>query len=662
MKHLVLIIAVSLAFVGSASAQFITYGEYGAVGDGVADDFDAIINAHQAANLANLPVQADAGATYYIGNTDKTAVIQTSTDWSGAKFMIDDSNVPIENTHIFHIASKLPAKQITAIAALKKGQDKIDLTLPQDSFVEVNDNRTRRYIRYGPNQNRGSAQTDVFIVDKLGNVDPTTPIIWDFDHISSMTAYPIDPDTLTITGGHFTTIANQAESRYTYYSRGISITRSNVVIDGIHHAITGELDHGAPYRGFILVSNCTNVLVQNSTFTGHKTYVTIGNAGTSVSMGSYDLSVHKANNVTFKNCTQTNCIHDRAYWGIFASNHSKNLTFDTVEFSRFDAHMGVTNATIKNSVLGHQGINLIGRGVFLLANTKVHSGNLINLRSDYGSTWDGEFIIRDSEFLPDNGQRADAILIGGSYTGQHDFGYICSLPRRIMIDGLIIDDRNHGDNYQGPKIFASFNRANTSAEYVERYPYVMTEEVILRNLVIKSGKPIAVSANPFMFRNVRVVEEETGDIRGVAERFADISLIVVMVFLVLLTFTTPILVHRFVILGERESTVNIVDSGIKIRGICGVKIDFAEIADISLIEDKIDSIGHIWKIWGYAAGFTQKGYFRSKKYGTVLLFTREKSSPTIHIQREGKADVFLNFSDNEETRTLYVDMKKVFGR
>ena len=141
----------------------------------------------------------------------------------------------------------------------------------------------------------------------------------------------------------------------------------------------------------------------------------------------------------------------------------------------------------------------------------------------------------------------------------------------------------------------------------------------------------------------------------IIEWLADnISLIVVIAFCALLVF--------IIFLGQKEPTVKIIDSGIKISCIWGVKIDFAEIADISLMEDRIGSIGITIRTFGYAMPNTQKGYFLSNRYGSVLLFTKTKSSPTIHIEREDKSDVFLNFSDNEKTRTLYADMKKAFGR
>jgi len=507
LKSIVVAIIVfpSLLF-GQELTESLSYSEYGAVGDGVADDFNAIIKTHEEANKTDRKVRADKGATYYIGAATKTARIQTDTDWSDAKFIIDDSKVSVENRNhqIFSVSSKLPSTQITTVKTLKKNQAKLDVSLPHDSFIVVTDNTTMRYIRFGLNQNSGAAQTDVFVIDKNGNVNANTPIIWDFDNITSMTAYPIEAEPLTISGGHFTTVANQAESKYTYYARGISVTRSNVLIDGLVHAVTGELDHGAPYGGFISVSNCANVTVQNCQLSGHKTYTTIGSANLPVTMGSYDIGVNRSANVIFKNCQQLNDIHDTALWGIFGSNYSKNLTFDTVEFSRFDAHMGVANATIRNSVLGHQGINIIGSGVFLVENTKVCSANFINLRSDYGSTFEGEFVIRNCEYLPRNGKPSDAVLIGGSYSGQHDFGYPCYMPRKITIDGLVIHDANPPNNYGGPKIFGNFNNSYRNEEYVEKFPYTITEEVGIRNLTIKSGKPYIVSPNPFMFRNVKV--------------------------------------------------------------------------------------------------------------------------------------------------------------
>ena len=481
----------------------IYYSEYGASGDGVTDDFDAIIRAHAAANESGAEVFADDGAVYYIGASDRTALIQTDTDWGGAKFIIDDTQGGQRKHDLFSVCSKLaPVRLPAAGAAMRKNQEQTGLPIERRSLVAIRDDTTARYIREGLNQDSGQAQTDVFIADKNGNIDMAAPVIWDFGNITSAVAYPIDEQTLTVKGGHFTTVANRAESKYTYYKGGINVARSNTIIDGVTHEVTGEGDHGAPYAGFITVHRCADVLVQNCALSGHKIYTTIGSAGKPVPMGSYDISAGNSVNVTFKDCTQLNDIHDAGIWGIFGSNYCKNLTFDTVRFSRFDAHCGVRGAVIKNSVLGYMGVHLIGHGTFLLENTSVYARSLINLRSDYGSTWDGDIIIKNCEFIP---RSAGAALISGSYSGQHDFGYTCYMPRKITIDGLKIDDGRNPD--AGPRIFGDFNRDYTSAEYVQKYPYVITEEVEISNLKIKSGRSLSVSENPFMFRNVKIINK-----------------------------------------------------------------------------------------------------------------------------------------------------------
>ncbi len=489
------------------SNGFLRYSDFGAKGDGKTNDMDAIAAAHEIANKHSLKVKADEGATYYIGGKNRTALIQTDTDFGKAAFIIDDTNVENRNAHVFLISSSMRSFKLNGITSLKKNQKKIDVSLSGTCLITVTNSNVKRYIRYGLNQNNGSSQTDIFIVDKNGNVDMNAPIIWDFDQITDINALPIDETTLTITGGRFTTIANNAESKYTYYSRGIAIRRSNVLVNGLEHRITGEGDHGAPYGGFISVGDCTSVTVQNTILTGHKTYQTIGSAGLPVSMGTYDISPNRALNLSFVNCRQTNDINDGKYWGIMGSNFCKNIVYDNCTFSRFDAHMGVANATIRNSTLGHQGINAIGSGTFTVENSTIYGRSLVNLRSDYGSTWQGELLIRNCVFVPAGGDPISASLISGSYSGQHDFGYTCYMPEKITIENLRIDDSKHPSDYQGPTIFSNFNPDMTNESYVEKFPYVKTKDVILRKVTTTSGMALRVCNNPFMFKDVKIIKE-----------------------------------------------------------------------------------------------------------------------------------------------------------
>ena len=489
------------------SPNVVTYEEFGAVGDGKTDDQKAIVAAHAAANKRKLPVRAGDGKTYYIGGGAKVAVIKTDVDFGTAKFVIDDRTLENCKAPVFRVDPTARSFEVKGVKTLTRGQARLGVSLPGTCLVEAVNGNVRQYIRYGLNQNKGSPQKEVFLVAADGTVDPATPIVWDYAEVTRLTAHPVDVKTLVIRGGSFTTIANQAESKYAYHARGIAVRRSNVRIENLCHYVTGEGDHGAPYGSFVGASYSANVLVTNCVFTAHKTYRTIGAAGKPVSMGSYDIGANNSVNVSFVNCRQTTDINDGRYWGLFGSNYCKNLLYDGCTFSRFDAHMGVANATVRNCELGYMGINAIGFGTFLVENTTVRSHSFFNLRSDYGSTWRGDFIVRNCTFVPRDGKRGTSALVNGSSTDWHDFGYECHMPRRIVFDGLTIDDSNHPDTYNGPFVFAMFNPKNTSADYVEKHPYHVTEEVVLRNVKTASGKPVNLSPNKHMFRNVKVVRD-----------------------------------------------------------------------------------------------------------------------------------------------------------
>jgi len=484
---------------------FVDYETFGAKGDGKTDDIDAIAAAHVFANQLNLPVKTKSKATYYISGKKRKVEIRTNTDFGTSQFIIDDRNVEKINEHVFLVGSTQQAVKLKGIASLKRNQTKIDATFAGTNVISVTNNKVKRYIREGLNQNSGAAQTDVFIVDKNGNVGKHTPIIWDFDEISSITALPIDETILTLKGGKFQTIANAEGKQTNYYSRGILVKRSNVVVDGLLHTIIGEGELGCPYEGFIAVSECAFVTIQNSTFTGHKVYNKIGNAGKTVAMGTYDIITTRALNISVVNCKQTNDITDRNYWGLFASNFCKNILFDNCHFSRFDAHMGVANATIRNCTLGHMSINAIGEGLLLIENTKIIGANrFVNLREDYGSTWNGKLIIRNCEFTFFGKNLNVVNVILGSNNGQHDFGYVCYMPESITIENLKINDTNVTTDYKGPAIFANFNPKKKDETYIEKFPYIVTKELTIKNITTASGKPYHICENPFMFKDVRI--------------------------------------------------------------------------------------------------------------------------------------------------------------
>jgi len=416
--------------------EYITYEMFGAVGDGQTCDMPAIVKAHEEANRQGLPVRAKEGAVYYISPKALTAQISTSTDWTGARFIIDDRGCEDRTASIFRVIPKEDENLPLSISSLARGQSELANPYRRDLYVRVRNSNHLDYIRKGLNQDNGAPRADAFILRADGSL--SSPAAFDFDEVTSVTARPIDQATVTLTGGEFTTIANQEESRYNYHSRNISIRRSSVEISGITHLITGELDHGAPYSGFIEVAECANVFIHDCLFTAHRTYMTIGSAGLPVPMGSYDLGLNSSCNVTVARCSQTTDIHDNRYWGLIGSNFCRDLLLEDCNFSRFDAHMGVTNCTLRRCRLGWQCLNAIGNGTFLIEDTDAYGRAFVNLREDYGCTWRGKIILRNCTWHPLTEKRA---VFAAQNDGTHDFGYDCYLPE-VEIDGLsIVEDR-----------------------------------------------------------------------------------------------------------------------------------------------------------------------------------------------------------------------------
>ncbi len=488
----------------------VKYSDFGAVGDGVTNDFFAIKAAHDYANKKGYSVVAEEGAVYYISKTEgATITIMTDTDWCGAEFIIDDTGIavssPERTASIFTVApsnaistytpdnNSAIGKALTAINSAggidKSSFTKLDLGLGYPALVYLINGNHKCYIRYGVNENAGSAQRELVLIDEEGNVDPSTPLLFDYSEITSIQVVPINEASIRVGNGSIRTIANGAPRQYTYYSRNILVNRSNTTLYGISHTIEGEGDTGAPYSGFITVSNSNNVTIRDSVVSAHKAYKLEGNDKNT--MGTYDLSFGNANNVVCYNVTMHNFFAEgtetpsvnAGFWGVMGSNYCKNLTYDSCKLTRFDAHCGTYNATIRNSDVAT--LTLIGGGLFTIEDSTVYTDTrsyLVGLRSDYGSTWNGEFVIKNVVAKTSSAYSSSSLaLINGSFTNWN-FGYSCYMPSTVTVDnfkvsaasvknislanGTITNEGVSGDTYDGTE---NLN------------PYAVTEELIVKN-------------------------------------------------------------------------------------------------------------------------------------------------------------------------------------
>ena len=481
--------AADASFAGP-TGEPVTYERFGAIGDGIADDLPAIVAAHAHANERGLPVRSRPDATYHLGTRALTAIIQTDTDWSTSRFIIDDSRgVEDHKRPLFEVRSRL-APVTLPITRLAAGQPRLDLHPEQDCLVLVENDQRKRFIRRGRNRNDGTPQREVFILRRDGTIEGA--IEWDYETVTRVEARPIDPTPLVVRGGVFTQIANQMKQPvgYNYWSRHIEIRRSNTEIDGVTLQIVGEGEFGHPYNGFLRAQQVADITFRRCRIDGRKVYQTIGAAGEPVPMGTYGYRADLVVNFRMLHCGMGNDIHDRTRWGVAATNFMKNVLVEDCVLSRMDVHMGVSGGyVIRRSTLGHQGLKAVGRGLLLVEDSTIHSGSLIDFRADYGSTWDGEVIVRNSRWILPAALPSPA-LFNLQNDGTHDFGYPCTMPRIVRLEGLFIDDSILKPGHAGVVVF----REPAEQPPRERpFPYRTTERLELRRVQTASGMPLRVS-------------------------------------------------------------------------------------------------------------------------------------------------------------------------
>ena len=431
----------------TANVRDIYYKDYGAKGDGITDDFAAILACHEYANKWGHNVFADRNKTYYIGNKTegRTIVVTTNVDWNGSKFIVDDSEIDptkdkaAREAPLFTINSDIAPVTVTSKFAGKKllaGDTNIGFAPGYPVLLHVLNGQIKHYIRYGVNANSGNAQQEVLLVDAEGNIDPSTPVIWDYEIITSAEFLSVDDRPISVGNAIIDTIANQAPNYYTSYRRNIKVNRSHTTVHDIDHSLLNEGPTRAPYEGIVHANKTYDITIKNMKVQHHDNRY---DAGTGALLGTYEFGATASVAVRWINCYQKNFYTSEgkiSYKGLFGTNYCRNLVLEECFLNSFDAHCGLTNVTIRNSTFEH--INCIGNGEAILENVNVYCdgtrGAAINLRSDYGSTWNGSIIIDGLHYkYIDTSVRLT--IIAATYT-DHDFGYTCYVPQEFILKNI----------------------------------------------------------------------------------------------------------------------------------------------------------------------------------------------------------------------------------
>ena len=534
-------VAYNTGMIDTKDVRNIYYDDNGAVGNGVVNDFAAIKKTHDLANQYGHIVNANAGSTYLIKDTEgETIPIMTDTNWNGCTFIFDDSFINVHSSSgashcndcanrfnpIFYVTKTQSAVDVakkfayvTPDTPLNGGYGEADNTtkiegwdLPYLALVKITSKSHKIYVRGGnkdsqANADDGDHQCEFILVHPDGTIDPSTPLSWDYTDVAWASAENVDPEyvkPITIDGGGalINTISNapgeDVQNAYYSFSRNIYVQRANTTLKNFHHRLLNEGTYRAPYAGILTVNHTNNVTFRDITLQAARRRWQNG-----VQQGTYEIGGMGGNDIKYYNVDSINFFSDGTDWknaamhanspgnlhmgGTMGTNYCRNFLFEDCTLNSFDSHKGLGNVTLRRCEIGSASMQ--GSGDILIedhtAFMSAYSRDVVGLRADYGSTWRGTLTMRNVTIKYDE---------NFDYTQNNKTNFI------------VIFETNE---YEENSIFETFFNPETGKyEFPATFTNYMPSTILLDNISVKSY-------------NYASFDKDTRTFTGWVEKYAD---------------------------------------------------------------------------------------------------------------------------------------------
>ena len=144
-----------------------------------------------------------------------------------------------------------------------------------------------------------------------------------------------------------------------------------------------------------------------------------------------------------------NLVRGATKWSVVGLNNIKNLVMENCIGVEAGFHTNANNISIINSILstittqGYENMAIDNSLVFDLP-TSIGYSSMIYLRREYGGSWDGNIMIKNSKFVANNPGKVISsdpdreIIIYSEYDKNNNYGYELHFPS-VYIDGLYVD-------------------------------------------------------------------------------------------------------------------------------------------------------------------------------------------------------------------------------
>lgn len=450
---------------------------FGAIGDGKTDDSDALIKAHDYANKHRYDVIYEKNRVYYISNS-KEITIKTNVDFNHSKILIDDTVG--SQAHLFHVINDAEPIQIDSdtVGPVASSITNDAFAGYGNAYVYVEDNTQMIYKRAGDNADRGYAKGEGFIVNNDGTI--ISPLMFDYDKVSFAELRKFNSSEITLKNGQFiSTGFVTGKNLNASYKRDIFIERNGVNIINCSHSLVDDKAGKLASQGFFFHYRCASELMQNITVQPRH-FTTVEN----VPRGTYEIGNYDVVEISYKQVNGFSL--SSSLWGCFGGFRMKDVIFENVKLNRIDSHLPSQNVYIRHSAIGDKGIRLTGFGDLEISNTTIYSFTALSLREDYGATWDGNIVIKDSKLdtRQYNNQEATFSIINVAGQVDHDYGF----PLYLGKDSIRIDNFSFLENPSRPDKCVVFQIAltdNATGDPIS--PHYMATTVDINNVTRQYG-------------------------------------------------------------------------------------------------------------------------------------------------------------------------------